>query len=331
MGNNLHLKRNNSRNFFTVAPGIWGMKDIFVNIYMIMNPFDGNWVLVDAGLFTSYSKIKKMAARLFGDNSQPSAIILTHGHFDHVGSLQKLAEEWNVPVYSHYLEIPYLTGKSSYPPGDPTVGGGLMSLMSWAYPKHPINIWNHINILPENETVPGLPEWKYFHTPGHSPGHISLFREGDGVLIAGDALVTTKAESAFSVMLQIKKISGPPKYFTPDWVSARQSVKTLMKLEPKTVASGHGKPMYGKEVRKSLHKLSEDFYHLAVPVQGRYILEPAVSDASGVIYIPPSNFNKKRMVIKLLSFVAVSAAAYVLLKQKSKNKRRQEILSYEIW
>ncbi|HUS03533.1 MAG TPA: MBL fold metallo-hydrolase, partial [Chitinophagaceae bacterium] len=298
---------------------------------MILNPFDGNWVLVDAGLKWSAPKIKKMARQLFGD-SKPSAIILTHGHFDHVGSLEKLIEEWNVPVYAHYLEIPYLTGKSSYPPPDPSVGGGLMSLMAWAYPSSPINIWNHVNVLPENCGVPGLPEWKFLHTPGHTAGHISLYRESDGVLIAGDAFVTTKAESAISTMLQLRSVSGPPKYFTTDWTQARQSVKDLMKLEPEIVAAGHGKPMQGSEVRRLLHKLSERFYELAVPSSGRYIDEPAVADATGVLYVPENNINKRSMIIKSLAAIAIAATAFVLLSEKQKkNKKTKDALAYEVW
>lgn len=331
MNTDINFHKKTTTNFFTVAPGVWGMKDVFVNIYMILNPFDGNWVLVDAGLKWSAPKIKKMAQQLFGD-SKPSAIILTHGHFDHVGSLQTLAEEWNVPIYAHYLEIPYLTGKSSYPPPDPSAGGGLVSWMSWTYPNDPINVWNHINVLPENNGVPGLPEWKYLHTPGHAPGHISLYRETDGVLIAGDALVTTDQQSAFSVMFQIKKVCGPPKYFTYDWAQARQSVKELMKLEPEVVATGHGKPMQGKEVRRLLHKLSERFYELAVPTSGRYVDEPAVADATGFIYVPENNINKRSMIIKSLAIIVVAATAFVLLSNKQKRtKKDKEALAYEVW
>src|SRR5436309_14628728 len=112
MNTDINFQKKVATNYFTVAPGVWGMKDVFVNFYMILNPFDGNWVLVDAGLKWSAPKIKKMARRLFGENSKPSSIILTHGHFDHVGSVEKLAEEWRVPVFAHYLEMPYLTGKS---------------------------------------------------------------------------------------------------------------------------------------------------------------------------------------------------------------------------
>src|SRR3954468_24623197 len=100
-------------NMFTVAPGVWGIKDTFVNFYIIQDLNSDNWVLVDAGLKWSAAKIKKMASYLFGDTSKPASIVLTHGHFDHVGSVAKLAEEWDVPVYAHHMEIPYLTGKSS--------------------------------------------------------------------------------------------------------------------------------------------------------------------------------------------------------------------------
>src|SRR5688572_8956338 len=236
MTSRIKYQKNIYKKFFNVAPGVWGLKDVFVNLYMILNPFDGSWVLVDTGLKWSAPKIKKMAKQLFGGHPMPSSIVLTHGHFDHVGSLQKLLEEWNVPVYAHYLETPFLTGKSSYPPPDPGVGGGLMSLMSWTYPTSPINISTSLNVLADNGRVPGLPEWKYIHTPGHSPGHISLFRESDNVLIAGDAFVSTKAESVLSTMLQTKVLSGPPKYFTYDWNLARESVNSLLRLEPEVVA-----------------------------------------------------------------------------------------------
>ena len=331
MGNTKHLQGRTRRNFFSVAPGVWGVRDVCVNVFMVLNPFDGNWVLVDTGFTWSRQRIKNAAGQLFGE-SGPSAIILTHGHFDHSGSLKKLAEEWNVQVYVHYLEIPYLTGKSSYPPADPTAGGGMMSLMSWLYPSRPVNVWNYINTLPENGGVPGLPEWKYIHTPGHTPGHISLFRESDGLLLAGDALVTTAAESLLSVLLRTKKISGPPKYFTTDWAQARRSVKELIKLEPETIASGHGMPMQGKKMRQQLHRLSDKFYELAVPSNGRYVDEPAVADATGFVYIPVNNIKTRTMIIKSLAVIAVAATAYLLLNSKQKKtKKDREALAYEVW
>lgn len=231
--------------WYAVAPGIWAMKDIFVNIYMIHNPQERKWVLVDAGLKWSGSKIKEMARHLFWPDIRPAAIVLTHGHFGHVGSLLSLAEDWQVPVYAHPLELPYLTGKSSYPPADPTVGGGLMSAISFLYPKGPIDVTKHLRELPIDGTLPHLPGWEYIHTPGHAPGHISLFRASDKVLIAGDAFVTTKQESAIAALTQIKELSGPPKYFTYDWKASAESVAKLAALEPEVAATGHGRPMEG--------------------------------------------------------------------------------------
>ena len=105
-------KKNKPLDIFAVTSGIWGMRDVFVNVYMISDNTAANWVLVDGGLKWSAHKIKKMARMLFGAQSKPCAIILTHGHFDHVGAVAQLAKEWDVPVYAHPLEWPYLTGKA---------------------------------------------------------------------------------------------------------------------------------------------------------------------------------------------------------------------------
>ncbi len=314
---------------FVVAPGVWGMKDVFVNIYAILNHAENNWWLVDTGLGWSAVKIKRMAELLFGTGSKPAAIILTHGHFDHVGSVKKLSEDWDIPVYAHHLEIPYLTGLSSYPPADPTVGGGLMADLSFAYPNGPINISSRVVSLPQGGNIPGLPDWQYYHTPGHAPGHISLFRVSDRVLIAGDAVTTTKSESAISTIFQFKKISGPPKYFTSDWLSAASSVEQLANLEPEILATGHGRPMRGPGMRKSLHHLVRDFEKVALPATGRYNRQPALMDDSGVVHIPPKNRNASAApTLKLLGITAGVLLA-ILLFNKSKKKKRKKALKLQ--
>ncbi len=308
--------------YFEVAENVWGTKDIFVNMYFIRNDEDGTWALIDTGLKSSYAKIKKVATLLFGEHTKPSCIILTHGHFDHTGSLKRLADEWHVPVYSHYLELPYLSGRSAYPPPDPSVGGGLMSNISWMYPKKGINVENHLRILPPDDSVPNLPGWKYIYTPGHAPGHISLFRERDKVLIAGDAFVTTKQESAMSIMKQTKKISGPPKYFTYDWEAARNSVRRLADLNPRVVATGHGKPMEGREMEIGLTNLAVHFDEEALPKKGRYLNEPAVTDAYGVRYVPPKEKTSKLWLVLLAVGITAAAATIVILQQQKKKRSR---------
>lgn len=314
---------------FEVAPGVWGKKDVFVNYYFIQDDPGSGWVLVDAGLKWSSPKIMAMAKTLFGD-IPPTAIILTHGHFDHVGALSSLLTIWNVPVYAHVLEIPYLTGKSSYPPPDPTVGGGLMASMSWMYPKGPIDIHEHIQSLPPDGSVPGLPSWRYIETPGHSPGHVSLFRESDKTLIAGDAFVTTKAESAIYALSAKKALSGPPKYLTCNWASAKLSVLKLDALNPEVVATGHGMPMRGEEMRNALHKLSNKFDKLARPSQGRYVNEPAVTNEKGVLYLPPrlkQNSSSKRIIGIALASLAIGYIIYTVAKKKPTRKIKARLRS----
>jgi glyoxylase-like metal-dependent hydrolase (beta-lactamase superfamily II) len=321
---NHEKKKHENADVFSVAPGVWGKKDLFVNYYFVQDRESDSWVLVDAGMKWSAARIIATAGQLFGAGKAPAAIILTHGHFDHVGALETLLQEWHVPVYSHSLEMPYLTGRSSYPPADPSVGGGMMSTMSWMYPRGPIHLAGQIKSLPGDNSLPVLKEWKYIHTPGHSPGHISLFRETDKVLIAGDAFVTTKQESALYALSYRKHLSGPPKYFTCNWASAKISVLKLAALDPEIVATGHGVPMFGQEMRNSLHRLSRRFDDLALPAHGRYVNEPAVTDETGVLYLPPAVQTVSSAVKVVAASLAVLSIGLLIYQQARKKKANPE-------
>jgi glyoxylase-like metal-dependent hydrolase (beta-lactamase superfamily II) len=132
-----------------------------------------------------------------------------------------------------------------------------------------------------------MPGWRWIPTPGHSPGHVSFFREADRTLIAGDAFVTTKQESALAALSQRPELHGPPRYFTPDWEAARRSLERLVVLEPLRVITGHGPPMRGERMLNDLHDLARNFERLAVPSHGRYVRQPALADETGVVAVPP--------------------------------------------
>jgi glyoxylase-like metal-dependent hydrolase (beta-lactamase superfamily II) len=260
-----------------------------VNVVFVGLPGAGDreWTLIDAGIPGSSASIRRGAEERFGADSRPAAIILTHGHFDHVGALKNLAMEWDSEIFAHRLEQPFLKGRSSYPPPDPTVGGGMMAAVAGLYPRGPIDVSPWLKLLPEEGTVPHMAGWRWLHTPGHAPGHVSLWREQDKTLIAGDAFITTRQESAYAVLTQKPELHGPPMYFTPNWDAAHDSVLQLAALQPEVVISGHGPAMHGSAMRAALDTLAHDFDRIAVPEHGRYVDAPAHAGATGGTGISP--------------------------------------------
>ncbi|MBB3444139.1 MBL fold metallo-hydrolase [Rhizobium sp. BK379] len=259
-----------------ILPDLAFRRMSIVNVIFYGDPAtDADWVLIDTGLPTSRQAIIEAAEHRFGVMRPPSAILLTHGHFDHVGSLETLAQHWNVPVYAHWLEFPYLNGQASYPPADPLVGGGAMALLSPLYPRSPVNVEQRLQPLPQDRSVPFMPGWTWLHTPGHAPGHVSLWRAADRCLIAGDAIVTTGQESVYEVMTQRPEMHGPPRYLTPDWDAAQRSVVELAELKPELVITGHGQPVRGANMRARLQQLADNFKEIAVPEGRPYALDPA--------------------------------------------------------
>ncbi|KRF51641.1 MBL fold metallo-hydrolase [Bacillus sp. Soil745] len=242
-----------------------------VSVIFIGSPKDDKWVLIDAGMPRSAEAIKNTAEEIYGPQKPPAAIILTHGHFDHVGALIELMEYWEAPVYAHIKEMPYLTGQENYPEPDPTVEGGMVAKISSIFPNEGINLDEKVQPLPDDHSVPGLRDWKWVHTPGHSKGHISLFRESDRSLIAGDAFVNVRQDSLYKVITQEKEIAGPPRYLTTDWEAAKESVRLLESLKPAVAITGHGYPVEGKELEMGLAKLAKEFDSLAKPDHGKYV------------------------------------------------------------
>jgi len=306
-----------------LAPDVACLPGPIVNVFLVGRPSAGDrgWTLIDAGMPGMTEQIARAAARRFGADARPAAILLTHGHFDHISALKELAERWDVPVYAHPRELPYLTGRSSYPPPDPTVGGGLMTRLSVLFPRGPLDLGARARALPGDGSVPNLPGWRTIPTPGHAPGHVSFFRETDRLLIAGDAFVTTKQESFVAALLKPLYIQGPPTYFTPDWVASKRSVEALAALHPSSAGTGHGRPLAGARLDEALGRLSRDFDRLAVPKHGRYVAQPAVADERGVVSVPPPPLDVQGTRVGGIAAALFAAAMLLAIRNRRGHAR----------
>ena len=296
-----------------IAPDVGWLPVSFVNVYFIGRP-GGSWILVDAGLPGRANQIIEAAEARFTANSPPEAIVLTHGHFDHAGSALSLAEYWDVPIYAHRLEIPYLTAKSDYPPPDPTVGGA-MAFLSRFTPHSGRNLSGRIHELRPNE-VPGTTGWEWLATPGHSPGHISLFRPSDRVLLAGDAFATMNMDSWSGLITGRRTLARAGAPFNTDWQATRLSVKELANLRPNVVGCGHGIPRCDPELPARLELFAARF---RAPRRGRYVHRPARTDEHGIISLPPAPFDPVPFATAgALIFAGIALGAGYLDRQRRK-------------
>jgi glyoxylase-like metal-dependent hydrolase (beta-lactamase superfamily II) len=258
-----------------IAPGVYclevGKGIMRSNVYFVRSGM--SWVLIDAASANCGRLIQKTAESLFGTNTRPASILLTHDHPDHAGSALELARMWDCPVYLHPDELPL------------AVNGNLSTIKKYANPLDRWLILPLLRLMPRRRVesmlskaslkdvaqafdpgaaVPGLPDWECIPTPGHTPGHVAFFRASDRFLITGDAIVTVDLNAfwgflLWSLRLNKQKVSGPPWYSTWDRRAAKESVAVLVGLEPRVLASGHGMPVTGDGTALELRAFAERF------------------------------------------------------------------------
>jgi glyoxylase-like metal-dependent hydrolase (beta-lactamase superfamily II) len=249
--------------------GPWGRTQTVV--YFVSS--GSSWVLIDAGWAKYASRIERAAVALFGADSRPAAILLTHDHPDHEGSALRLARLWDCLVYMHPAELPIATRDfaamaASAGPLDRWIVLPLMRAIGKRRREALFarsSLRDVARAFDPTSGVPGLPEWECIPTPGHTPGHLSFFRPADRVLISGDAIVTFKIGSFTGLILQQPGLSGPPWYTTWNRRLARESINRLARLQPTVLAGGHGEPMTTAQTTAALR----DFAGLASRRTGR--------------------------------------------------------------
>lgn len=207
------------------------MKELAKDVYMLrgfppnaINVYLVGDVLVDAATRQAQRRIFKQIG-----SRKLSAHALTHVHPDHQGSSHAVCERYSVPLWCGQDDVPAME-----------VAGSVTSSASprwlrkvqehyWVGPPHPV-----ARALREGDEVAGF---TVIDTPGHTRGHVALWRESDRVLILGDLL------NNMNLLTAIPGLHEPPRIFTPDLASNRESIKKIAELRPALALFGHGPPL----------------------------------------------------------------------------------------
>src|SRR5262249_42451818 len=183
----------------------------FINAYLVGD------VLVDAGLGLHAGMIiKALAAR------NVTTHVITHAHGDHVGGSNRVTETLGVSAWCGPG-----TG-AAVRAGTPVGASRVQALFRW----RPVEVARELR--EGDELGPGF---SVLAVPGHSPGHIALWREQDRTLICGDVFLN------LNFYTTLAGLNEPPGLFTVDAARNRESARRLAALEPRLVLLWHGRPL----------------------------------------------------------------------------------------
>lgn len=166
-------------------------------------------------------------------NRQVESFILTHAHGPTQGSARHVSQRFAVPVMCGHRDLHGLktaTFKHNYPPG---LLNHIVNFMCMSGPV------DHVRGVGSGFRINGF---TVIDTPGHSAGHISLWRESDRVLIVGDAVVTR------GVLRSQPRLQSPPRSHTLDMELNNHSVSRLADLRPSILLPAHGEPITDSDV-----------------------------------------------------------------------------------
>jgi glyoxylase-like metal-dependent hydrolase (beta-lactamase superfamily II) len=209
-----------------LAPGVYRVDALsfsnLISVLLLEN--DDGWTLVDTGVDGSVERIEEALASLGSGPRDLKRIFITHQHDDHTGGLKRLLE-WapHVEVGASEHEARVISGELPYDPSD----NRFVRFMTRNAQPPGIPV---AQTLDEGDLVSGF---RVICTPGHTPGHVSLLRDADGLLFTADAFGR----------LPRKLRVGLIKAFCADPPMAKQSAQKLLREEFAMVILAHGPVM----------------------------------------------------------------------------------------
>ena len=216
-----------------------------INVYLLSTP--QGLVLIDSAAPGMFGWLVRSLRKLGIKPEQLAGVVVTHFHIDHVGTAMALQKR-GVPVYALAEEVPILTGNAPHPGyGDGNTVGRIMCAAERLI--FGTASFSGVRSLEAGQKLFGT-SWRVVAAPGHTPGSLALYNQETGDLLSGDTLI-----SDFGCPRANTKL------FTADYPRLMESALNLMKLEPKYIHPGHGKPLplsaYAKAQERLIDKLRQ--------------------------------------------------------------------------
>jgi hydroxyacylglutathione hydrolase len=196
-------------------------------------------VLVDAGPAGQERRLLRRLARAGVDPGEVSLIVLTHCHPDHAGGAAELRQRLGVPVAVHAAEVDWaISGKSAFYDALRPFGHVLRRTLRPTFPAFtPDIVLQHGTTLDQH----GAP-LTVLHTPGHTPGSITVLHRPDGDALVGDLLA--------GGMLRRDRPNTP--FFAQDTAQIERSVRAVLAYGPTRLLFGHGRPASARSALRRL-------------------------------------------------------------------------------
>lgn len=227
-----------------LAPGVYRIPTTagdYVNAFAFVDP-DGQVTLVDCGLRNAPKRILAALGWIGAAPYDVTRIVLTHAHTDHAGGLSRMRGRTGAPVAVHERDADYVrTGKT--PVRDRSTRGGRMLARVPEMGFSPVEVSQELVDGQVLDVGGGL---EVVHTPGHTPGHMSLVHQESGVLITGDALFNWR-----------RRITWPPVAFCTDAALTKETAARLGDLKYDVVAFTHG-PEIRDNAREAVRGFLQD-------------------------------------------------------------------------
>lgn len=223
-----------------------------VSYHPVVLNSDKEMVLVDCGMPGSLLGIKESAMAQNLDIENLTKVVLTHQDIDHTGSLAELKRAFpSIQIFSDVKEIPYINGEKERIKANklremydnlPESQQEMVQAMQKLYNTYePVDV---DGIIRDRDVFPWCGDVEIISTPGHTPGHISLYLHEFKTLISGDALFVQDGELVISLPM-----------FTLDMEQARQSIKKLLDFDIDRIICYHG-GVYEGDIKEALKKIA---------------------------------------------------------------------------